>query len=297
MDDKADNKNDTPQNNAIAQARQDVGKLCADWEAVCKKPEPTGIIMPIKPTVVFLNYDKTDVIEVCRNGDIAILQELIDQGADIHIGNSFALLAAVASERREMTEFLLDNKVNIHADDDIALRTAVNDRNCDMVEILLRHGADVHAKNDEPLRRSIKNAQADMVRLLLEHGADVHANNDEAIQTASSHQFLLTALVLVEYGAPIKRLTPQQQKEVVQLQQKEKEHLDTHKQTIHAQETLRQIFQAGTWAGHVNEMQTLWQQVPKPLQTALDFSSTLAQARVQTLKSSKPKVTIKRNSH
>jgi ankyrin repeat protein len=290
---QADN-NAISQTDAIAQARQAVGKLCADWDAVCKGSQPTGTIMSIKPTVVFLNYDKTDIIEVCRNGDIEILQDLMKQGADIHSRDEAALQAAVSSNRTAMVEFLLNHQANVHARDDLALRTAVNDRNCDTMKVLLKHGANVHVNDDEPLRRSIKNAHADMVRLLLEYGANVHANNDEAIKSASMHQFLLTAVILLEYGAPVGLLTPKQRTDVAHLQQKEKERTDKDKQAVHAEETLRRSFQAAIWAGHVKEMQALWKQVPKPLKTALDFSSILAQTRVQTLKSSKPKVTIKK---
>jgi hypothetical protein len=95
---------------------------------------------------------------------------------------------------------------------------------------------------------------------------------------------------LAEYGAPFDVLSDAWSEEWTEFQEIQKKRMIS----IHTKETLAQVFKADTWAGHSNEMQALWGQVPKPLRGELDFSSALSQARIQTLKSSKPKVTIKR---
>jgi hypothetical protein len=256
---------------AITLARQDVQRLWETWESVCiaaVATKPSSADFPVLPFFSMrekssADYDRTSLAEVCQFGDFPALENLIAQGCDIR------------------------------AKDDWALRIAVMHGEIETVTRLLDLGADIHAKDDEALQTAVRQGYSKMVCLLLERGADVHARNDAALQTATL-LYTEVSFLLVDYGAPMELLTPHKFKVKNIIQQRKMEHARATKKLAHTKETLTQVFQAATWAGHVGEMAALWEQIPKPLQTELDFSHALAQARIQTLKSSKPKVTIKK---
>lgn len=49
-------------------------------------------------------------------------------------------------------------------------------------------------------------------------------------------------------------------------------------------QTLPEIFEPGKWVGKVEEMQKLWDDVPKRLKAKFDFEAALSDARLKTLK-------------
>jgi hypothetical protein len=58
---------------------------------------------------------------------------------------------------------------------------------------------------------------------------------------------------------------------------------------VFREDTLKDIFNAKNWVGKTNEMEQLWEEVPKRLQKHFDFAASLAEARRETLKQNAPK--------
>lgn len=257
--DNMKNSSATATTPAIALARQVLKQLCIDWDLAIRRAELPAMLFSNAPLVA---TNKQDLTEVCQTGDIAALQDLIRQGIDFPTDGFAAMKEAVLYGQPLTLKLLLESggEAVIHHDDDFLLRKATNQ------------------------------GSRDLVRHLLDHGADVHARNDEALWTAVTFQTPKIAFLLAEYGAPFDVLSDAWSEEWAAFKETQKKRIIS----IHTKETLAQVFKADTWAGHTNEMQTLWGQVPMPLRGELDFSSALSQARIQTLKSSKPKVTIKR---
>ncbi len=130
-----------------------------------------------------------------------VVEELLDEGADVHARCDEALLLASAHGHLKVVKLLLKHGADVHAHDDRALRLASKKGHLEVVKLLLQHGADVHAGNDVALRLAMANGHLEVVKLLLKHGADVHADNDVALRWASANGHLEVVKLLLEYGA------------------------------------------------------------------------------------------------
>jgi ankyrin repeat protein len=246
----------TPQNDnadARASARQAVTDLCAAWEAAQRPPVAVG--QKLKTPEI---YDRTNIILVVVFGDVPALEKLIAEGADVGVRQ--LLQTAAEHGHDEMVKVLLANHVDIHEDDDHALKRAVKGRHLETVRLLLNNGADIHAEGDYALRSSIDRGFFEIADLLLERGASME---------------LATFIQINAY---------------VQYSENEKsEKLREDLLRIEYQGKITAVFNAKTWAGHVNEMVTLWNKIPEPLQTGLDFPHMVAEAQHEYSRQNKPK--------
>lgn len=64
---------------------------------------------------------------------------------------------------------------------------------------------------------------------------------------------------------------------------------------VFREDTLKDIFNAQNWVGKTDEMEQLWEEVPKRLHKHFDFAASLAEARRETLKQNAPKKAILQN--
>jgi hypothetical protein len=215
--------------NARAKAWEEMVRLCAAWEAVSKPPPPAPAVVPIFPP----DYNRANLSQVCRTGDLPALQ------------------------------------------------------------ILLAKGADIHAVHDYALRGAAENGQTEIVRLLLERGADIHARNDVILSLAAGNGHFATMDLLVERGAPMEKLKAEDRRAYdLYRQEKERQQLAALQKTIPVAQSLRDMFTAAVWAGHVPEMKKLWSQIPKALQAEFDFSRVLAETKAQTQRQRKPNIKL-----
>jgi ankyrin repeat protein len=100
-------------------------------------------------------YRNTPLHFAAGQGDLKVVQKLIEYGADI---------SAEGNDRATPLHF------------------ASNDKGCSVLRLLLGHGADVHARAEDgqtPLHDASKWGALDVVRMLLEHGADVGAKDND----------------------------------------------------------------------------------------------------------------------
>lgn len=66
---------------------------------------------------------------------------------------------------------------------------------------------------------------------------------------------------------------------------------------VFREDTLKDIFNAKSWVGKTQEMEELWNDVPKRLHKHFDFAAALAEARRETLKQNAPKQRIALQPH
>ncbi|MEI7462997.1 MAG: ankyrin repeat domain-containing protein [Candidatus Taylorbacteria bacterium] len=76
-------------------------------------------------------------IQAAGNGDTALVEILLDQGADIHAACECALRRATDNGHTGTVALLLDRGANIHAVHDLALRSAVKNGDPETVALLL----------------------------------------------------------------------------------------------------------------------------------------------------------------
>ena len=122
-----------------------------------------------------------------RRIDVDVIQELLDQGANIHAYNGAALRWASIFGHLEVVRLLLDRGADIHTRNDEVLRGASEFGHLEVIRLLLDRGADIHAEDNHALRRASRNGHLEAVRLLLDRGADIHTYDDEALLCASEN--------------------------------------------------------------------------------------------------------------
>ena len=72
----------------------------------------------------------------------------------------------------EIVKYLVENGADIHAQDNYALRWSARNDNFDIVKYLVENGADIHADNDYALWWSVCSNYLEIVKYLIENGAD-----------------------------------------------------------------------------------------------------------------------------
>jgi len=135
-----------------------------------------------------------------RWADVEVLQELVDEGADVAAAwNAYPLRWAAENGHTKVVRFLLEHGANVHAQDDEALRWAAEKGNAETVRVLLEAGADVHSMGDYGIRLAAENGHTETVKVLLEHGADVYAWSNFALRHAKENGHTETVNVLKSY--------------------------------------------------------------------------------------------------
>jgi ankyrin repeat protein len=154
----------------------------------------------------FVNQDA--FIYACREGDWGLMEDYIQNGADVNgIGGIGLppLQAAIFSNNIRAVKLLLDKGADSNALDQnkcSALSLAVNKGYSDIVVILLQHRADPEVPCFRtPLAEATVNSRLDIVKLLVRYGASANGQ-DEAYRTALMHvQDINTAKLLLKNGA------------------------------------------------------------------------------------------------
>ena len=123
-------------------------------------------------------------IAASKNNQIAALESLLNQGADVHANNDYALKSAAFFGYLEVVKLLVTHGANIHADGEMALRRASFHGHLPIVEFLIAHGADIHADDNEALKKAACYGRLEVVKFLVKRGANIHANNDAALKLA-----------------------------------------------------------------------------------------------------------------
>jgi hypothetical protein len=126
-----------------------------------------------------------ELIDAAEEGDLDLVMELLEAGADIHEDDDGALRVAVQEGHLDVIELLLDSGADIHAEDDLILIYAVQEGHLDVIKLLLDRGANVHARDGEVFILAAREGYPEIVELFLDYGAN--GNNDEALAEAANY--------------------------------------------------------------------------------------------------------------
>jgi hypothetical protein len=129
------------QENDRETARQAVAELSAECQMLCRKRLNNSCAAP--PPSIPDGYDKKNLYQVCRYGDLSALQTLIAQGVNIHREDGLALRLAAQNGHTEIVRCLLDHKLWIHSINDAALRMAAQNGHFGTVDLLIERGAPI----------------------------------------------------------------------------------------------------------------------------------------------------------
>jgi ankyrin repeat protein len=129
------------QENDREAARQAVAELRAECQMLCCKKLSNSCAPP--PPSIPDTYDKTNLYQVCRCGDLSALQTLIAQGVNVHREDGLALRLAAQNGHTDIVDCLLKQKVWIHSSNDAALRLAAQNGYFGTVDLLIEQGAPI----------------------------------------------------------------------------------------------------------------------------------------------------------
>ena len=116
-----------------------------------------------------------------------VVQELIDEGADVNAGGDDPLHVVIHCNCPDIVKILINNGADINAGNGKILRYAIYYNWPDTVKFLIENGADVNARDGEPLRAAIHYNRPEIVKLLIERGADVNACDRDLLRIAKSY--------------------------------------------------------------------------------------------------------------
>ena len=130
-------------------------------------------------------YDYVNVLEIAADeGKIALIQLLLDKGADVYAQEGYgrAFQAAAYRGRLEVIQLLLDKGVDVNSQGGRygnALQAAVYEGKLEAIQLLLDKGADVNAQGGRygnALQAAVTQGTSEVIQLLLDNGADVNAH-------------------------------------------------------------------------------------------------------------------------
>ncbi|OQW40251.1 MAG: hypothetical protein A4C66_02365 [Nitrospira sp. HN-bin3] len=166
-----------------------------------------------------IGNDAPPIILAARDGDVAAVRALLQQGADANAktrGGRTALVIAAWWGRTPVVQALLEKGADVNAKNPegwTALLAAVRASHTAVAQVLLEKGADINAKNSEgwtALMGAAREDNAAIVKVLLDGGADVNAKNSEgwtALIAAAKHGNPFIIKLLLDRGADINAKT------------------------------------------------------------------------------------------
>jgi ankyrin repeat protein len=163
------------------------------------------------------------LLEVCWQGEVARLAELIRGGVDVNTAESDGrtpIMAAASEGHADAVRLLIEAGADVRARDqsgDTALSEAAYEGHAKVVKLLLDAGADVNTVGKElnhtPLMSAAWEGHAEVVRLLIAAGADVNAADPggntalmkaaDGSMMADEPDFPNTVRALLEGGADV----------------------------------------------------------------------------------------------
>jgi len=103
----------------------------------------------------------------------------VDNGADIHTSNNYAIEISSTRGQYNIVKYLLDKGADIHVDNDAPLRMASKNGHIDTVKLLLDYGADIQDYGNSALHNAKRNGHTDVVELLKQHTKTHKSSRDE----------------------------------------------------------------------------------------------------------------------
>ncbi|KAK7440415.1 hypothetical protein VKT23_017053 [Stygiomarasmius scandens] len=172
---------------------------------------------------VLLEYSSMDdsatcyLIEAARNGDLSIVKDILESGAEPDSTNSKGETALGAASRYghiDVVKLLIDKGADANAVVDIqlsgeyfasktALCAATRGKHTNVVELLIQRGADVNSCS--PLSDAIQGGELDIIKLLIQEGAGISDEDGTALHVATGTYNVKLNIVqfLLDQGADV----------------------------------------------------------------------------------------------
>jgi hypothetical protein len=136
-------------------------------------------------------------------GHLQAVELLLGYGVE-HTDRGHALREASKNGHAAVVQLLIQHGADVHAEGDLALRWASQHGHTAVVQLLLQNGLDVPFQGRGALRLSSLHGHTAVVELLLQHGLDVHdEDNDgrQAVDLASFSGHAEIVELLIQHGA------------------------------------------------------------------------------------------------
>jgi len=158
---------------------------------------------------------QSDFEEACRNGDIKVVMDLIDKGADVNASNNWGntpLHYALDNGHTEVAMALIDKGADLNArnnDGYTPLHIALMKGHTEAAMAVIDKGADVNARNNDgytPLHYALSYGHSEVAMAVIDKGADVNArdnNGDTPLHHALSYGHSEVAMAVIDKGADV----------------------------------------------------------------------------------------------
>lgn len=140
-----------------------------------------------KKAINRLNFQDA-LLDGSRTGNIKSLEYILKRAGNLNRldPNQRALRESIRNDKRAMVEFLLNNGADIHAFDECALEIAVDNKNIEIVRFLLDRGANPYFKHSTILQSAVECSQTAVIILLLDKISNIPQMDAEVIQILSN---------------------------------------------------------------------------------------------------------------
>jgi ankyrin repeat protein len=156
-------------------------------------------------------YGVTPLSLACQNGNAAIVELLLEHGADPNTtlrGGETVLMTAARTGKPGAVSALLKRGAEVNAKErrgQTALMWAAADGQAEVVELLIKAGADIHATLPDsgftPFLFAVRDGRTDVVHALLKAGVDINGTMEPRKSTGKGPRKGTSALLLaVENG-------------------------------------------------------------------------------------------------
>jgi ankyrin repeat protein len=165
--------------------------LCSIFSVVAKAdevkiPMADGTKQVVKTYRIYSTSNPANnLVEAVAANDLAMIKDLIANGADVNTPGASGLLPileALSPEKSEILDFLLANGADVNIEADVmgmkssALEVAVANDYTQAVQKLLEHGAKTEKEGlvgDTIIFTAIDKGNVEIIKLLVKHGADL----------------------------------------------------------------------------------------------------------------------------
>jgi len=146
-----------------------------------------------------------------KSGYLLVVQYLVDNGANIHFAENYAIQLAAHNGHLPIVKYLVNPPVN-PADLKSALFNTIGIERSSRRDDLVSKGSNINALN-KALFSATNKGHLNIVQYLVSKGANIHADNDRALGYAADKGHLPIVLYLLSLGANTDSLTAEQKAE------------------------------------------------------------------------------------
>ncbi len=128
------------------------------------------------------------------HGDLETIKLLVQEGADIHAQDNYALNTSADRGYLPIVKYLVEEcGADIFRDNNIVMKWALGQGQLSVVKYLVEQGISIHANDDYALKTSVEEDQRDIVEYLLLQGADLKIAHSFVFENPALEKWLNSA--------------------------------------------------------------------------------------------------------